>query len=200
MSSGSVPDPLPCVRTHGQRSLATLEPRHRSWGWLMGIRSKVEGLSGGWVFLLWLVGFFVWTYISDWIDALLTGFVDWLVSIGGYGLSNAVFAALVGAGCFAILEATRRRQRRIEADGDPEPINPPYDYATTARPSVWLGWTAGVVCWAAGIALLATGYPHVFIIGPVVGTTAVLAGRMEFTHARTMDARRGIPPAVAGHG
>ncbi|MUN63661.1 hypothetical protein GMA12_10970 [Kocuria sediminis] len=47
--------------------------------------------------------------------------------------------------------------------------------------------------------VLAVGYPHVFVIGPVVGTTAVLAGRMEFAHARAMDARRGMPPSTA-HG
>ena len=65
---------------------------------------------------------------------------------------------------------------------------------------MWLGWTAGVVCWVVGFVILAAGYPQVFIIGPVVGTTAVLAGRMEAAHARTMDARRGMPPAVAGPG
>lgn len=157
-------------------------------------------MSGGQVFLLWLAGFFIWTYTADWVEARLVGFVNWLVSIGGYGLSNAVFAALVGAGCFALLEITRRRVHRVEVEGDPEPINPPYDYETTARPSVWLSWTAGVVCWVAGFVILAAGYPHVFIIGPVIGTTAVLAGRMEAAHARAMDARRGMPPAVAGPG
>lgn len=166
----------------------------------MGFRTKAEGLSGGQVFLLWLAGFFVWAYTADWVEARLVAFVNWLVSIGGYGLSNAVFAALVGAGCFVGLDVTRRRLRRIETDGDPEPINPPYDYETTARPSVWLGWTAGVVCWVAGFVILAVGYPQVFIIGPIVGTTAVLAGRMEASHARAMDARRRMPPAVAGPG
>jgi hypothetical protein len=166
----------------------------------MGIRTKLTDMPGGWVFLLGVVGFFVWFYASDWLWDLLASFVDWLVSIGGYGLSNAVFAALVGAGCFALLEITRRRLHRVEADGDPEPINPPYDYETTARPSVWLGWTAGVACWVAGFVILASGYPHVFIIGPVIGTTAVLAGRLELTHARAMDARRGMPPAVASPG
>ena len=104
----------------------------------------------------------------------------------------------MGAGCIALLEITRRRLHRVEIAGDQEPINPPYDYETTARPSVWLGWTAGVVCWVAGFVILAAGYPHVFIIGPVIGTTAVLAGSMGLTHARAMDARRGMPPAVAG--
>lgn len=166
----------------------------------MGIRTKVEGLSGGQVFLLWLAGFVVWVCAVDWVEARMAGFVDWLVSIGGYGLSNAVFGALVGAGCFALLEITRRRLHRVEIEGDPEPINPPYDYETTARPSVWSGWTAGVVCWVAGFVILAAGYPHVFVIGPVVGTAAVLAGRMELTHARAMDARRGMPPALADPG
>ncbi|MEX5307591.1 hypothetical protein RF644_17740 [Kocuria sp. CPCC 205258] len=166
----------------------------------MGLKTKAEGLSGGRLFLLSIAAFLVWFYASDWLWDLLASFADWLVSIGGYGLSNAVFAALVGAGCFAGLEITRRRLRRVEVDGDPEPINPPYDYETTARPSVWLGWTAGVVCWVAGFVILTAGYPHVFIIGPVIGTTAVLAGRMEASHARAMDARRGMPPAVAGPG
>jgi hypothetical protein len=166
----------------------------------MGFRTKAEGLSGGRVFLLWLAGFVIWVYTVDWIETRMVGFVDWLVSIGGYGLSNAVFATLVGAGCCAGLEITRRRLRRVENEGDPEPINPPYDYETTARPSVWLGWTAGVVCWVAGFVIPAAGYPHVFVIGSVVGTTAVLAGRMEIAHARAMDARRGMPPAVAGPG
>lgn len=166
----------------------------------MGLKTKAEGLSGGRFFLLSIAAFLVWFYASDWLWDLLASFADWLVSIGGYGLSNAVFAALVGAGCFAGLEITRRRMRRVEIEGDPERINPPYDYETTARPSVWLGWTAGVVCWLAGFVILAAGYPHVFIIGPVIGTTAVLAGRMEAAHARNMDARRGMPPAVAGPG
>ena len=114
----------------------------------MGIRTELTNMSGGWVFLLGVVGFIVWFYASDWLWDLLASFADWLVSIGGYGLSNVVFAALV----------------------------------------------------LAGFVILAAGYPQVFIIGPVVGTTAVLAGRMEAAHARTMDARRGMPPAVAGPG
>jgi hypothetical protein len=165
----------------------------------LGNRCKVEGMSGGWIFLLSIAAFFVWVYTSDWLWDLLASFADWLVSIGGYGLSNAVFAALVGAGCFAGLEITRRRLHRVDIEGETEPINPPYDYETTARPSVWLGWTAGVVCWVAGFVILPAGYPRVFTIGPVIGTTAVLAGRMEAAHARTMDARRGMPPAVTGH-
>lgn len=65
---------------------------------------------------------------------------------------------------------------------------------------VFLLWLAGFVVWVAGFVILAAGYPHVFVIGPVVATAAVLAGRMELTHARAMDARRGMPPALADPG
>lgn len=137
-------------------------------------------------------------FVSEWLEGRLVAFVDWLVRIGGYGLSNIVFGVLVGAISLIVLDRVRSRQRGLEAKGDPDPPKPPFDYTTGSRGSLWLGWAAGLIGWGAGAVMLLHGSLALFVIGPVIGTAAVLWGRQELAHAEVMDARRGAPPETAG--
>jgi hypothetical protein len=91
-----------------------------------------------------------------------------------------------------------RGHRKLELEGDPEPLAPPYEYEVPAKAFLWLGWIAGVLCWAYGAISAVFGFYEVVIVGPILGTAAIAGGHMSLAHARAMDARRGRPPAVAG--
>jgi len=48
-----------------------------------------------------------------------------------------------------------------------------------------------------GLTNAVAGFGSAWVLGPVIGTAFILGARMESAHARTMDARRGRPPAPA---
>lgn len=75
-----------------------------------------------------------------------------------------------------------------------------YDYVTQARAGLDLGWGAAVLGWAIPLLLIFVGPLSALTSAPIIGTSALIYGRTEMTHARVMDARRGKPPAVAGPG
>ncbi|MFF0904331.1 UNVERIFIED_CONTAM: hypothetical protein RF653_11705 [Kocuria sp. CPCC 205316] len=52
-----------------------------------------------------------------------------------------------------------------------------------------LGWVIPVLL------LISLGPASALSPWPILGTTALIYGRMEMAHARVMDARRGRPPA-----
>ncbi|MFF0989620.1 hypothetical protein [Kocuria nitroreducens] len=59
-------------------------------------------------------------------------------------------------------------------------------------------WWWGIGAWAGTLAwLVFLGPAPALVLGPVLGTTLVLYGRLERAHAQVMDARRGLPPAPA---
>lgn len=88
----------------------------------------------------------------------------------------------------------RAKQLRLETEGDPDPLPAPYDYETQAKVGFYAGWLFGAAAWAVTVVLLLFAGPTgPWVLGPVVGTTAVVAGRVELAHARVMDARRGGP-------
>ncbi|WP_298582986.1 hypothetical protein [uncultured Kocuria sp.] len=124
-----------------------------------------------------------------------------MVAIGGYGFSNAVLGLLTLGVCFIGIQRTHVRHARLEDEGDPDPLPAVYDYVTQAQGGVFMGWGAAVLGWAIPLLLLIfVGPLSALTPAPILGTTALIYGRMEMVHARAMDARRGMPPAVAGPG
>ena len=145
----------------------------------------------------WIPAYFIGYMI---LGELLEASMGWLIATGGYGLSNAVVGLIGLAFCFVLIQRTHVRHRKLEADGDPEPLPASTDYVTQAQPGFFMGWGIGVIAWAGTLAFLASfGPAPAVVLGPVIGTTAIIAGRMEMAHAKVMDARRGRPPAAA-HG
>lgn len=178
------------------------------WGSRWAVARREDGywdLPARTILLLMALYVVYQVFVSEWLEGRLVAFVDWLVAfvdwlvrLGGYGLSNIVFGVLVGAICLVLLDRVRSRQRGLEAKGDLDPPKPPFDYTTGSRGSLWLGWAAGLIGWGAGAAMLLHGSLALFVIGPVIGTAAILWGRQELAHAKVMDARRGAPPETAG--
>jgi hypothetical protein len=145
----------------------------------------------------WIPAYFAASIFFD-----MVGEAVWnrLITIGGYGLTNSVAGLLAAAVCFVIYSRTRVRHRKLEVEGDPERLPVTTDYVTMATPTVVLGWMAGVVTWGVALLLLAVaGFGSAWVLGPIIGTAFILGARMEAAHARTMDARRGMPPST-GHG
>lgn len=142
----------------------------------------------------WIPAYFI-GYIV--LDQLLRAGLNWLVATGGYGLSNAVIGLLGLVLGFVVIQRTHVRHRKLETDGDPEPLPAPYDYVTQAQPGLIMGWVVGVIAWAGTLAMVFFfGPASAVVLGPIIGTTAIIAGRMEMAHAKVMDARRGRPPAA----
>lgn len=148
-----------------------------------------------WRWLWWVAVWFLWTFLGD---ELLEAVWAWLIAVGGYGLTNAVAGLIAVSVCFVVLTRTRARYRQLERDGDPEPLPATTDYVTTALPMVALCWMVGVGTWGVTVLLVfLAGFGSAWVLGPVIGTAFILGARMESTHARVMDARRGMPPAAA---
>ncbi|MFI7583151.1 hypothetical protein ACH9DO_05085 [Kocuria sp. M1N1S27] len=144
----------------------------------------------------WLAVWALWTFAAD---DLLEAALDWMVAIGGYGFSNAVLGLLTLGVCFIGIQRTHVRHAELEAEGDPDPLPAVYDYTTQAQAGLYLGWGAAVLGWAVPLLLLIfVGPLSALTPAPIIGTTLLVCGRMQLAHARTMDARRGMPPAVAG--
>jgi hypothetical protein len=161
---------------------------------------KDSGAAGGprgrrtW---LWWGGFYLLSYVV--LPRVLEGALEWLVATGGYGLSNAVVGLLALGFCFVLVQRTRVTHAKREAEGDPDPLPRAYDYTTQAQAGLFLGWAFGVLAWAGTLAWLAlVGPGSMVVLGPVLGTTAVIAGRDAMAHARAMDARRGGGRGTAG--
>ncbi|MEF3121683.1 hypothetical protein [Kocuria flava] len=145
--------------------------------------------------LWWVAAWFLWTFLGD---ELLEAVWSWLIAVGGYGLTNAVSGLIALSSCFVVLIRTRVRHRQLETQGDPEPLPATTDYVTTALPMVVLCWLVGVGAWGVTVLLVAlAGFGSAWVLGPIIGTAFILGARMESAHARTMDARRGMPPAAA---
>lgn len=143
--------------------------------------------------LWWLTAWFLWTFIAD---ELLEAALDWMVAIGGYGFSNAVLGLVTLGVCFIGIQRTHVKHAKSEAEGDPDPLPAVYDYVTQAQGGVFMGWGAAVLGWAIPLLLLIfLGPASALSPWPILGTTALIHGRMEMAHARVMDARRGSPPA-----
>lgn len=144
----------------------------------------------------WVPVYFIGSTV---LDEVLEATWNWLVAIGGYGTANAVVGLLALTLCFVFVQRMRVKQLKREAEGDPDPLPEPYDYETQAQAGFYGGWIVGVAAWTAGAVLLVFAGPAgPWVLGPIIGTTAVVAGRMELAHARVMDARRGRPPAPHG--
>jgi hypothetical protein len=151
-----------------------------------------------WRFRWWWVPAYFIAYLA--LDAAVDMVWKWLVATGGYGLSNAV-AALIGLGLsFIFFQRAQVRYRRLEIDGDPEPLPVTTDYVTMARPSVWLCWFFGILAWVLTLSLLLFAGPiSAWVLGPIAGTMFLATARLEKRHAQAMDARRGqLPPAEGG--
>ncbi|MEX5299289.1 hypothetical protein RCG67_10980 [Kocuria sp. CPCC 205292] len=143
--------------------------------------------------LWWIAAWFLWTFVAD---EVLEAALDWMVAVGGYGFSNAVLGLLTLGVCFIAVQRTHVKHARREAEGDPDPLPAAYDYVTQAQAGLCLGWGAAVLGWALPLLLLILlGPASALSPWPVLGTTALIHGRMEMEHARVMDARRGRPPA-----
>jgi hypothetical protein len=146
----------------------------------------------------WIPVYFAANFIFDRVGRAVW---DWVIATGGYGLSNAIAGLAAATVCFVIYARTRARHRQLEDEGDPERLPATTDYATMSMPTVVLGWMVGVVAWAVTVVVLVFAGPgSAWVIGPIVGTAFIFGARMESAHAKLMDARRGMPPAVAGHG
>lgn len=160
----------------GERAGPGAPRQDRTWWWWIGV---------------WLL----WTVVGD---EIARSALDRLVSVGGYGFSNAVLGLLALGGCFIAVQRTRVKHEKLETHGDPAPLPAPYDYETQAKAGLFMGWAGGIVAWAGTLAWLAfLGPAPALALGPVLGTTLVIYGRMEMAHAQVMDAWRGRPPAPA---
>ncbi|MFF0945692.1 hypothetical protein ACFYE2_15935 [Kocuria sp. CPCC 205300] len=143
----------------------------------------------------WIPAYFA---VSLFLDTVGEAVWDRVVAIGGYGLSNAVAGLVALTVCFVFYARTRARHRKLEDEGDPEPLPTTTDYVTTAMPTVVLSWMAGLVAWAVTVMLLVLlGPSSAWVLGPVVGTAFMVGARMESSHAKVMEARRRMPPAPA---
>lgn len=145
--------------------------------------------------LWWIAAWVLWTTVGD---DLMMAVLDWMVTVGGYGFSNAVLGLLTLGVCFIGIQRAHVRHARLEDEGDPEPLPAVYDYTTQAQAGLYLGWGAAVLGWAIPALLLVfVGPLSALTPAPIIGTTALIYGRMEMAHAQAMDARRGQPPASA---
>lgn len=145
----------------------------------------------------WIPAYFAANFF---LDTVGTAVWDWVIATGGYGLSNAIAGLIAATVCFAIYARTRARHRKLEDEGDPERLPATTDYVTMSTPTVVLCWMAGVVAWVVTpVLLIFAGPGSAWVLGPIIGTAFILGARTESVHSRVMDARRGMPPAPAGH-
>ena len=114
----------------------------------------------------------------------------WLIATAGPVLSNVVLGIPVLVLAVLRLWRQRREYRKLETQGDPEPLRPPFEYEPSAQGTRSFSWVIGggfllltlALAWGGNYALLAPGL--------IVGLMLMLLGQEEVRHARAMDARR----------
>ena len=146
----------------------------------------------GWAWLLSL--YMVWNVVGQHV---ISWALDGLVSLGGYGFSNAFLGMLALGGSFIVIQRRQVYYEKMQAQGDPNPLPRSVDYATQAQIGLFVGWSVGILGWGWALGwLVYQGPAPALVLAPIVGTAAVMAGRAGMTHARAMDARSDRPPTA----
>lgn len=78
----------------------------------------------------WIGAWLLWTVVED---EIARGALDRLVSVGGYGSSDAVLGPMVLGGCLIALQRALVEHETLETHGNPAPLPAPQDYQTRAR-------------------------------------------------------------------
>ena len=81
----------------------------------------------------WLWGLGAWLFWFIVADEMVEAALAWLVATGGYGFSNAIIGLLTLGGCFIGVQRLHVKHRRLETEGDPDPLPAPYDYQTICK-------------------------------------------------------------------
>ena len=114
----------------------------------------------------------------------------WLIATAGPVLSNVVLGIPVLVLAVLRLWRQRREYRRLEAQGDPEPLRPPFEYEPSAQGTRSFSWVIGGGFLLLTLALAWSGNYSFLAPGLIVGLMLMLLGQEEVRHARAMDARR----------
>ncbi|MEX5271902.1 hypothetical protein [Kocuria sabuli] len=124
--------------------------------------------------------------------ALVMGFVmwggPWIIAAVGPVLSNVVLGIPVLVLAVLRLRAQRREYRRIEAQGDPEPLPSPFEYEPSAQGTRSFSWIIGGGFLLLTLALAWSGNYSLLTPGLIVGLMLIAVGQEEVRHARAMDA------------
>lgn len=125
--------------------------------------------------------------------ALVMGFVmwggPWLIAAVGPVLSNVVLGIPVLVLAVLRLWGQRREYRRLEAQGDPEPLRPPFEYEPSAKGTRSFSCVIGGGFLLLALALAWTGNYSLLIPGLIVSSMLMVLGQEDVRHARAMDAR-----------
>ncbi|WJZ68412.1 hypothetical protein [Kocuria rosea] len=113
----------------------------------------------------------------------------WLIATVGPVLSNVVLGIPVLVLAVLRLWGQRREYRRLEAQGDPEPLRPPFEYKPSAQGTRSFSWFIGGGFLLLTLAMAWAGNYSLLIPGLIVRLTLMLLGQEDVRHARAMDAR-----------
>lgn len=113
----------------------------------------------------------------------------WIIAAAGPVLSNVVLGIPVFILAVLRLRDQRREYRRIEAQGDPEPLPSPFKYEPSAQGTRSFSWLIGGGFLLVTLALAWSGNYSLLAPGLIVGLMLIAVGQEEVRHARAMDAR-----------
>lgn len=126
---------------------------------------------------------------------VVMGFVvwggPWFFTVVGPVLSNVILGVPVAVMAVLKLLSQRREYRKIEAEGDPDPLRPPLEYEPAARGGRFFAWVIGGAFVVVNLALAWYGNYSILVPGLVVSGMLLAMGQEEVHHARAMDARLG---------
>ena len=113
----------------------------------------------------------------------------WFFAVTGPVLSNVVLGVPVVVIAVLKLRSQRRAYRKIEADGDPDPLRPPFEYEPSAKGARSFTWVIGGGFLILNLALAWSGTYSFLVPGLIVSVMLLAMGQEEVRHARVMDAR-----------
>ncbi|TDL43038.1 hypothetical protein [Kocuria rosea] len=125
--------------------------------------------------------------------ALVLGLVmwggPWLIAAVGPVLSNVVLGIPVLVLAVLQLRGQRREYRRLETQGDPQPLRPPFEYEPSAQGTRSFSWVIGGGFLLLTLTLAGAGNYSLLAPGLIVSLMLMALGQEDVRHARAMDAR-----------